>query len=137
MPKKKINKKNVAENVANVNVKEKENIIYEEGLFCIVDEKGKKYLVPRILSEGKRVFENGNYEQGSFAYKKTKNFISFGTRKNNIGEYYGSFLENLEHSKNGVMNYINGDVYRGAWKSGLKEGNGTMFYINGDILNVR
>ena len=99
-----------------------------------MDEKGKKYLVPRILSEGKRVFENGNYEQGSFAYKKTKNFISFGTRKNNIGEYYGSFLENLEHSKNGVMNYINGDVYRGAWKSGLKEGNGTMFYINGDVF---
>ncbi len=35
--------------------------------------------------------------------------------------------------KNGTMNYTNGDVYEGEWKSNCKSGKGEMIYDNGDI----
>jgi len=48
------------------------------------------------------------------------------------GEYTGNHFKEVEYG-DGVMEYNNGDVYKGHWKRGYSDGMGEMEYNNGDV----
>ena len=45
-----------------------------------------------------------------------------------VGEYYG-YWENGEHHGEGVMTYVNQDIYSGNYKCGKKEDQGTCIFF--------
>ena len=44
-----------------------------------------------------------------------------------LGDYYGNW-ENGEKEGEGVMIYVNQDIYSGKWKNGKKDGQGTYIF---------
>mmetsp|Transcript_10915 Transcript_10915/g.40701 ORF Transcript_10915/g.40701 Transcript_10915/m.40701 type:complete len:345 (+) Transcript_10915:141-1175(+) len=46
--------------------------------------------------------------------------------------YDGEFKDNLNDGQ-GIMKYLNGNVYKGEWQQGQKQGFGVMYYANGDV----
>ena len=51
------------------------------------------------------------------------------------GLYEGELSDIINQIKEGygTMNYSNGDIYSGEWKSGRKHGKGTMYYDDGSV----
>ena len=46
---------------------------------------------------------------------------------NGVGEYNGYWTKGMRHGE-GVMIYMNKDIYSGNWKNGEKDGNGTYVF---------
>ena len=94
------------------------------------------YAILELITKYEELKKNKNENESKIIKKNTKivNGLLF-TDEGNYNGYYKKINSKLIKEGYGIMNYNDGNIYKGNFKNDKREGKGILTYTNGDIYD--